>query len=301
MKVVIFGSKGFIGHNLFNYLCEKDYDVWSSDIVNCSVNTKKHFLVNANSTDFDFVFQQQTYDLCINCSGASNVPDSLIDPQGDYYLNTLNVFKILDSIRRFQPFCRFINLSSAAVYGNPLRLPIKEDDDLKTLSPYGFHKFQAEQICKEFWSLFGIKACSIRIFSAYGPGLRKQIFWDLYKKIKTGEPFSLYGTGNESRDFIYVRDVVRAIDLVSKFSTFEADVINVANGEEIMIKDAVSVFLRFFNYDVPYSFSGDARKGDPINWMADISKLTSFGYKPSVNLETGLQKVYNWISVNDFD
>ncbi len=220
---------------------------------------------------------------------------------GDYYLNTVNVFKILDSIRRIQPTCRFINLSSAAVYGNPQYLPIKEDFDPKPLSPYGFHKFQAEQICKEFWTLFGIKTCSVRIFSVYGPGLRKQIFWDLYKKINTGLPFTLFGTGNESRDFIYVLDVVRAIELVSKCSTFKADVINIANGEEILIKDAVSIFLRFFKSDIPYSFSGDSRKGDPINWKADISRLISFGYKPSVNLETGLLNFHNWISVYDLN
>jgi len=300
MKIIIVGSKGFIGQYLLNHFRIKGFDVWGADICIIS-NAERYFTVNEENSDFDPVFKSQTYDLCINCSGASNVPDSLNDPQVDYFLNSVNVFKILDSIRRLQPACRFINLSSAAVYGDPQYLPIKEDFDLKPLSPYGFHKFQAEQICKEFWTLFGIKTCSIRIFSVYGPGLKKQIFWDLYKKIKRGLPFTLFGTGNESRDFIYVLDVVRAIELVSKCSTFNADVINIANGEEILIKDAVSIFVKFFKPEIPYSFSGDTRKGDPLNWKADISRLISFGYKPSVNLETGLQKFHNWISVNDFN
>jgi len=301
MKVIIIGSKGFIGQYLFNHFHGKGYDVLGADVVINNLSTEKYFMIDPHNIDYNAVFQYQAFDLCINCSGAASVPDSLIDPLHDYFLNTVNVFKILDSIRRLQPSCKFINLSSAAVYGNPQHVPVKESDDLRPLSPYGFHKFQSEQLCKEFWTFFGIHTCSIRIFSVYGPGLKKQLFWDLYNKMKTGVPFILYGTGYESRDFIYVLDLVEAIELVSEKSLFEAEVINIANGKEIMIKDAVSIFCSYFKNDITYSFSGEVREGDPVNWMADISKLNSFGYRPSVDIKTGLYKYYEWISLNSFD
>jgi dTDP-glucose 4,6-dehydratase/UDP-glucose 4-epimerase len=298
MKVIIIGSKGFIGHNLLNYFQAKGYEVWSADVVVDYVNSERYFQIDASSTDYSAVFQNLTYDVCINCSGAASVPDSLKNPLRDYYLNTVNVYKILNAIKRFQPNCRFINLSSAAVYGNPKHLPVKEETGLDPISPYGIHKLQAEQICKEFHDFYKIQTCSLRIFSVYGIGQQKQLFWDLYNKAKTSVPFTLYGSGKESRDFIYVLDLVKAIEIVYEFSSFKADVINVANGEEIMIKDAVSIFLSLFNYDVIYTFSGESRKGDPVNWVADISKLKSFGYKPSVDIISGLKNYYEWIRTN---
>lgn len=298
MKVIILGSKGFIGQNLWSYLVGKEHEVWSADILVDTTYPERHFHIDASNINYFSIFKYEKYDLCINCSGAASVPESLIDPTRDYYLNTLNVFKILDAIKKFQPGCRFINLSSAAVYGNPQLLPIREDSKLIPLSPYGFHKLQAEQICKEFYDLYGVQTCSMRIFSAYGNGLKKQLFWDLYIKAQAGLPFKLYGTGNESRDFIYIFDLVKAIELVSQHSDFQADIINTANGNEIFIKDAVAIFFSFFNSGISYSFSGEIRKGDPVNWVADISKLNSFGYQPSFNINTGLKKYYEWIKTN---
>jgi len=301
MKVVIIGSKGFIGHHLFNHYREKGNEVWGADVVVDYLNKERYFMVDGSNSDYSSVFQQLKFDICINCSGAASVPKSLQNPLRDYYLNTVNVFKLLAAIKKYQPDCRFINLSSAAVYGNPKRLPIKETAKPDPLSPYGIHKLQAEHICKEFYKFYKIQTCSVRIFSVYGPGLQKQLFWDLYVKAKMGIPFTLYGTGNESRDFIFVTDLVKAIELVSKCSDFNGDVINIANGEEIRIKNAVSIFFNYFDHDIEYSFSGKTRKGDPINWMSDISRLNSFGYQPSVDINTGLKRYYEWVSMNYFD
>jgi UDP-glucose 4-epimerase len=296
MKVVIIGSKGFIGQHMINHFHGQGYDVWGADIFSDSPINNRQFIIESLNSDFTKVFESIRFDLCINCSGAASVPDSMVDPEKDYYLNTVNVLKILDSIRKFQPECKFINLSSAAVYGNPDYLPVKEDSYLKPLSPYGYHKLQAEEICKEFRHLFGLSTCSLRIFSVYGPGLRKQLFWDLYKKVKKGDRFVLYGTGNESRDFIYVEDLVKAVELVFKYSNFEGDNINVADGKEISIRDAVSDFLGFFECDIEYSFSGISRPGDPVRWLADISKLKSYGYKPAYDMKRGLREYFDWVS-----
>jgi len=295
MKILVIGSMGFIGQHLFRYLSEKDNEVWGADIVYDYINKDRFFLIEASNSDYNSVFQFTEYNLCVNCSGAANVPASLKNPLHDYSLNTINVFSILEAIRKYQPACKFINLSSAAVYGNPKHLPVREDSIPGPLSPYGFHKLQAEQICKEFYDLYNIRTCSLRIFSVYGPGLKKQLFWDLYSKAKSGVPFSLFGTGNESRDYIYILDLVKVIELVARHSAFNADVINVANGEETFIKDVVSIFFGLFDHEVGYSFSGETREGDPVNWVADITKLLSYGYQPAFTIEKGLEYYYKWV------
>ncbi len=294
MKVIVIGSKGFIGQHLCKYFQERGAEVWGADVVVDYVNTERYFLIDSSNSDFGSVFKQQEYDLCVNCSGAASVPASLKNPIRDYYLNTVNVFKLLEAIRNEQRNCRFINLSSAAVYGNPVSLPVSEAAVPDPLSPYGIHKLQSEQICREFYEFHKIPTCSLRIFSVYGPGQQKQLFWDLLQKANSGQAFSLFGTGMESRDFIFVTDLFRVIELVYEHSDFNADVINVANGEEIFIKDAVSVFFSLFNKEISYTFSGDSRKGDPVNWKADISKLRSFGYQPSVDITSGLETYYNY-------
>lgn len=295
MKYLIIGSKGFIGSKLKDHLVKNKNEVWGADIVNDYIHIENYFLIDASNSDFKSIFEKEHFDVCINCSGAASVPHSIKNPMRDYILNTVNVFKILNAIKKYQKSCKFINLSSAAVYGNPKFLPIKENAISAPLSPYGIHKLQSEEICKEFYDFFEVPTCSLRIFSAYGEGLNKQLFWDLYKKTKTQEKISLFGSGKESRDFIYILDLVNAIELVSKKSNFTGEVINVANGEEVFIEDCVLKFYNLFDEKIEYKFSGEIRKGDPNNWIADISTLKRLGYKREYNLENGLQNYYQWL------
>ena len=297
MKILIVGSKGFIGQNVSKYFESQGYEVCNADVVVDYVNSSNYFLIDASNADFNFIFEKTAFDVCINCSGAASVPDSLKNPLRDYYLNTVNVFKILEALKKLQPKCKFINLSSAAVYGNPQQLPIKETDIVNLVSPYGVHKYQAEQICTEFYQFFGIQTCTLRIFSAYGEGLQKQLFWDLYHKAKSGKPFTLFGTGEESRDFIYIKDLIKCIELSMLHSHFKSDIINIANGEEIYIKDVVSTFFSFFNEKINYIFAGEERKGDPSNWFADISRLKAMGYISEYSIYQGLEKYYKWLNI----
>lgn len=296
MRILIVGSKGFIGHHLGSYFEARGHDVWGADIIEDYSKDEKYFTIDASNSDFGSVMGHIYYDVCINCSGAASVPDSIIYPLRDYFLNTVNVFKLLEAIRHFQPSCKFLNLSSAAVYGNPQLLPISEDTPTLPLSPYGLHKLYAEQICAETFNFYGVRTCSVRIFSVYGPGLKKQLFWDIYKKVKSGKSFTLFGTGEESRDFINIVDLQQAISLIIEFSEFNGNIINVANGQEIRIKDAVSIFVDLFNLDIEYSFSGGVRVGDPVNWKADITKLQSMGYRQEIELFQGLKMYYEWVT-----
>jgi dTDP-glucose 4,6-dehydratase/UDP-glucose 4-epimerase len=299
MKILIIGSKGFIGQHLKKFLLCKDHEVWGADVVVDYVHPEKYFLVDATNADFHSIFSSVTFDVCINCSGAASVPESIQYPLRDYNLNTGNVFRLLDAIRINQPACKFINLSSAAVYGNPVLLPVAELSIPAPVSPYGIHKLMSENICLEFFRFFKIPTCSLRIFSAYGEGLKKQLFWDLYQKTKTGELISLFGTGKESRDFIYILDLVEAIYLVALHGNFNGESINIGNGQEIFIEDCVNQFYGLFDQPIRFNFIGQARKGDPNNWVADISKIKKLGYKQQHSLEKGLKNYYEWIKETD--
>jgi len=297
MKVLIIGSKGFIGQHCVAFF-SKEHEVWQCDVAT-DYRAKNYSVIDATNSNYDAIFSANTYDLCINCSGAANVSESVKNPLRDYHLNTLNVFRQLDAIRRYSPSCKYINLSSAAVYGNPQELPIKEEHRLAPISPYGRHKKMAEEICTEFYELYHIPTLSLRIFSAYGPGLMKQLFWDLYKKFKVGGTISLYGTGEESRDFIHIEDILQAINKTIKEAQFKGEAINVANGEELKIKDVVELYFNHLDKEITYVFNGATRKGDPINWQADITHIKKMGYSQKVSIDKGLQGYVNWLLKED--
>ena len=294
-SILIIGSKGFIGKHAEDYFSALDnVEVNGADIV-IDYNKPNYHIIDPSTSDFKNVFKSHSFDFCINCSGAANVSQSMTKPSRDYYLNTFNVFKILEAIRVTNNNCKFINLSSAAVYGNPNSLPISETEVTHPISPYGWHKLQSEMLCKEFFEQFEIPTISLRIFSVFGPGLKKQLFWDLYKKALGNEEIELWGTGNESRDFIYISDLIKVIHIIIEHGAFKGEAINVSNGEEIFINDAVKYFYSSFDKKIKYRFKGNHRPGDPNNWKANIEMLKGLGYKQEVPFEKGLDYYYQWV------
>lgn len=294
MNILVTGSKGFIGSHVKNYFSNKGHAVWGCDVI-VEYNDPVYFLIDSTNAAYEDVFSQGAFDVCINCAGAASVPDSFSHPARDYHLNSLNVYKVLDSIRKHQPTCKFVNLSSAAVYGNPASLPVDESFPVEPLSPYGSHKLYSELICKEFYSYFNIKTCSLRIFSAYGPGLYKQLFWDWYQKITLSSNITLYGTGNESRDFIYIEDLVQAIECIVHKAPFNSEVINIGSGKEISIKEAIEVFRSAIGIDFNYTFNNNVRSGDPLNWRANIDILLSFGFEQKIDFREGIKHYVEWL------
>jgi UDP-glucose 4-epimerase len=294
MKILIIGVSGFIGSNCYKYFSSKGHDVTAADVVQPQ-NVDNFILLEKEHTDFASLFNGRSYDFCINASGAASVPLSTKYPQLDFELNTYNVLKMLEAIRINNPTCVYINFSSAAVYGNPLALPISEDVPLAPLSPYGHHKLMAEQILKEYREFFGIKSFSLRVFSAYGPGLQKQFFWDLHQKMQKGGEVKLYGTGKESRDFIFIDDITKAVETVMINADHLPTVINIASGNETTIEEATSVFKECAECTAETSFGGELRKGDPLNWRADVSVLRSVGFSASHSLRDGLNSYVLWL------
>lgn len=294
MNILVVGSKGFVGAALTQALRQANHVVFGCDVV-VEYNDDHYVQVDATNANYEEIFVEHKFDACINCSGAASVPDSLVHPLRDFHLNTHNVFLLLDAIRKHNPGCKFVNLSSAAIYGNPAELPVRETAPINPVSPYGNHKFYAEQVCEEFNRFYNLQTCSVRIFSAYGPGLQKQLFWDLYQRIKAHGKLALMGTGNESRDFIFIEDIIQGIEVVLRRDNFAADVYNLASGKETTIQQAVQTFVACLDESIPFSFSGEARRGDPLNWRADISKIQALGFASRVSLPDGLKKYVEWL------
>jgi dTDP-glucose 4,6-dehydratase/UDP-glucose 4-epimerase len=147
-------------------------------------------------------------------------------------------------------------------------------------------------------SLYNNRIAILRPFSVYGTGLKKQLFWDVYHKLSGQQPFQLFGTGNETRDFIHIDDMVAAIDLVVQHGKFEGEVYNVANGEAIKIAEIISEFADLSGIKTPYTFNNYTKAGDPIYWQADISRLNALGYKRKVSQKDGLKSYLQWVKEN---
>ena len=296
-KVLITGASGFIGSKLLEKFKREEYDVIGWDRNDTNINGILVKKVDMSTKDsIVAALLKCNPDIVIHCAGSADVGKSVANPEMDYEGNVTLTHNLLFAIHK----CglekkRFVFLSSAGVYGNPTSLPITEDMPVNPLSPYALHKVMCEDMCCYFKNNYVADIKIARIFSAYGAGLRKQIFWDMHNKaINTGR-LDMFGTGNESRDYIHVRDVVQALFLIATTDSVEM-VFNVANGEEITIRQATQWFAEIVDIDKEkISFNGYAREGDPINWRADNSKIKQLGYKKSVDMIEGLQDYIEWV------
>jgi dTDP-glucose 4,6-dehydratase/UDP-glucose 4-epimerase len=153
----------------------------------------------------------------------------------------------------------------------------------------------AELLLLEYSQCFGLKTLSLRIFSAYGNGQKKLLLWDLHEKIqKSKDKIILFGTGNESRDFIHIEDIGRQILLGIENVDFLGESINVANGVEVKISEVVELYQKYYPQKFKYEFNGEERLGDPKNWCADISTMSNWGYRNELGIEEGIKKYINW-------
>ncbi len=295
MKILIIGSEGFVGKHCVNYFSSRGLELIGVDIFDYPTHNYNYV---KKTPEFDFYrnLLSKRFDVIINCGGNSDINLSLVNPIADFELNSYETIKILDAIKNYSALSKYIHLSSAAVYGNPESLPIKEDSILTPISPYGFHKLIAENICSEYSKIFNCKIVILRPFSIYGPGLKKQMFWDWHKKIVDNpQMIELHGNGGESRDYIYIDDLVEAISMIIEKSNFEGDVYNIASGSETFIKDVARIFFYFDGSVIDYKFNNIVRNGDPLNWRADISKLKSIGYQSTFSLEMGITELKHWL------
>jgi len=290
-KVLVIGASGFIGSNCYSAF-KATFDTTGVDVYPGADGV----IQVSDFSETAVLLTEKNFDVVVNCAGSSNVQNSFANPHRDFELNTALVERLLTTIKVASPATRFINLSSAAVYGNPGKLPISETDAPAPLSPYGEHKLQAEQLVQRFFTSEGIKGLSLRIFSAYGVGLRRQFFFDLSQKF-TQHPHAvtLYGSGHESRDFVYISDIVAALRCLINNATFDGGTYNLGSGTEAIIGETAHTYADIFGYKGQLLFSNTALAGYPVNWRADITKLRALGFEPAVSLQEGMTLYANWI------
>lgn len=297
-SVLVIGVAGFIGRYVARYFSEQKWSVIgidSSPPENAPLaNLEKYYRLSLPDPELLEILQEKSPDVCIHCAGRASVGQSMTDPQADFHSGTVLTFEILNSLRLHSPDCRFIFLSSAAVYGNPASLPIQEHQSLAPISPYGFHKRQCEQLCLEFTKIYNMQTAIVRIFSAYGPGLRRQVLWDICQKAIALDRLQLQGTGTESRDFIHALDIAKALLVVAQSAPMEANIYNLASGREVAIADLADLILDALECHSSPVFDNAVPTGTPLNWQADISKLQALGFHPSVPLEKGVKTFANW-------
>lgn len=296
-KILITGAQGFIGFKLGQYFyhCGDTVEGWD-----LTAGSHEYFTVKkVNMEDEAEVLSGLSAcqpDIVIHCAGNADVGKSVQYPALDFHGNVTLTHNLLFGLHKLEMTnTRFVFLSSAGVYGNPEKLPITEDMALQPLSPYALHKVMCEDMCRYFIQNYGQDVKIARIFSAYGRGLKKQIFWDMYQKQKKTGRLDMFGTGGESRDYIHIDDVVQALYLLSTADTDDV-IFNVANGEEITIRTATDYFARCAGVgEENIAFNGVVREGDPLNWRADISRIKGLGYEKKVELDDGLRDYYAWI------
>ncbi|MBD1874000.1 NAD-dependent epimerase/dehydratase family protein [Nodosilinea sp. FACHB-131] len=296
--VLVTGAAGFIGRYVVRHFMEQGWTVVGIDNSppeNAPLeNLTVYHRLQLPDSSLKSILQGTSPQVFIHCAGRASVGLSVKAPEADFYGNTVLTFELLNALRLYAPQCRFILLSSAAVYGNPASIPISEDQLTAPISPYGFHKLQCEQICLEFNKLYQVPTAAVRIFSAYGPGLRRQVLWDICQKAIVHHSVQLQGTGQESRDFIHALDIAKALFTIANAAVMKGEAYNLAAGREVTIAELAGLVLAALEYQGELKFDGKVPIGNPLHWQADISRLQALGFTPSVALERGVRTLANW-------
>ena len=302
-SVLVTGGAGFIGSHLVERLVAEGIAVTVvDDLSNGSLENLSQAasqirierselgsLITAGNLDLEF------FDFVFHLSANAYVPPSVSNPRYDFHTTLANTFYLLDAMRACSRPPFLVYMSSAAVYGNPVNLPVSESDLTVPVSPYGVSKLAGERYVEVFCKLYNLKGASLRLFSAYGPRQRKQVVFDLLMKLKaSGGSIEVAGDGSQLRDFLYVGDVVEAMMLIAEKSRGEGEVYNVASGETHSINDLVNFWCELCSFTPQVSYSGKVRSGDAEKWAADISRLEELGYKAQVGFKQGLKATLDW-------
>lgn len=292
--ILITGGNGFIGKNLVNFFKQKDNNL---NLIALDVNKPQNKIpqieyIQKDINDYDFaeIFKERRIDVLVHLAGIADVVQSIKNPIQDLKINCELTLKILESIRKYSPKTKFFFSSSAAVYGNPKRLPIKENSIINPITPYGVSKACSEYYIKVYHKLHNVKSVICRTFSAYGKFQQKLVIYDLIRKMLDGSTrIQLRGTGEETRDFINIVDLCNAFYCIIENSPFESNVYNLGSGNETKIIDLAHMIKNNFDEDIEILTNDNVEQGKPVRWVADIGEIKKLGFSPMVNLRDGIK------------
>jgi UDP-glucose 4-epimerase len=299
---LITGASGFLGSAIASRLATAGYQLYGVDILPPTRLFSWAGFYQGRVEEIDLAKWMKGVPLSLIChlAGSASVPASIENPYADFIALMPGAAKLLSWNGKDGPRARFLFFSSAAVYGNPETLPVPESCRVRPTSPYGINKAAGEFLVDAYAKFYGFDAISLRVFSAYGPGLRRQVVWDIAKKAWLAsrdhmKQIKLHGTGDESRDFIYADDIASIVlELASCRLQNPSLVVNVATGCETKIRALAEALIDKLDLDIQVVFSEPPRPGDPILWCADISLLRLLGCRPQTTLPEGLDNYATW-------
>jgi UDP-glucose 4-epimerase len=278
VRILVTGISGFIGGSIGRYAAQLGHDVAGTGRAKQSNREWTGLYTPIAGTDeLQDLISDFVPDVLVNAAGTASVGASIKDPLHDFRGSVQTCADVLDAVRRSGRDPLVIIPSSAAVYGNPASLPVAEDVLPKPISPYGFHKAACELLAREYSECFGLKVIICRFFSVFGAAQRRLLVWELYQQLAGPEQIAwLAGTGNETRDFLYIDDLAAALlGLVETFQTSGEDsiVVNVAGGTETSVLQLAEKIRDLVAPEKEIQCRGNLRKNDPLRWWADISRL----------------------------
>lgn len=297
--VLVTGGAGFIGGHTIRLLLERGYDVIVLD--NLYTGSRDDVpegaeLVVGDVADRDTVARVvKRADYVIHLAAIVSIDEARENPFETIRVNVIGTLNLLEESYR-QGIGRFVYASSSAVYGEQERLPISEDAPLRPINTYGASKLAGEALVDAYREEKGLSTIALRYFNVYGPGMRGGPYAGvIYKFIMSAlrnEPLTIYGDGEQTRDFIYVEDVARA-NLLALESKAEG-AFNIGSGTSITIKELAKLILEITGSKSPILHT-NPRPGDIKHSKADITKaIKLLSWKPLTELREGLRKTAEW-------
>ncbi|MCK4366690.1 MAG: NAD-dependent epimerase/dehydratase family protein [Thermoplasmata archaeon] len=299
-KVLITGGAGFIGSHLAEKLCS-DNDV----VVLDNLDTGSRDNLSAIKEDVSFVEGDirdgeavkdalREADLVFHCAAQISVERSVENPAETNQINVEGTLRVLDQCRK-EDVERFVFVSSSSVYGSGPELPKREDMQPNPESPYAESKIKGEQHCRQFNDLHGLPCVILRCFNVYGSRQQASspyasVIPRFISAILRDQKPIVFGDGEQTRDFIFVDDVVDALSRAADVKNARGETINIASARPISILGLLEVLGEIFNREIEPEFR-DERPGDVRHSVADVSKAKDIlGFSPRVELADGLRR-----------
>jgi UDP-glucose 4-epimerase len=303
LKVLITGGAGFIGHHLALHLSSLGYEVLCLDNLSRSspevvktLRSSNIDLIVADVLDInslELIMSRFKPEVVIHTAALVSVEESVRKPE-DYL--RCNVLGTLNTVRVSTNYgvSRFIYLSSAAVYGDPIKLPVSEEHPLNPKSPYGLSKLIGEEVVKLYHRMYGLEYVILRLFNVYGPRQSLNpysgVIIKFIDRVCKGLPPVIYGDGTQTRDFIHVLDVCRATQLSISTENVN-EVYNIGSGKPLSINELANLIIRISKLELRPTYE-PSRPSDIRHSYADISKAVKYlGFKPSVSIEEGIEEL----------